>query len=235
MTPWRLTAQPFVRLLVRALLTTIVLSAGCQRFKAEGTADSKALPARENGSGESRSEAREAPKSPRNGNLEVSAGDDALQRRRNEEPTVPATEAAGGTIPMEEQSPGKVVVRLDLSFTGATDVGLGSLTRLERLQELYLIHTKVTDAGLTPLAACSRLHTLDLAGTQVTDAVMPVLSKLTELKALGLSNTKVTDAGILKLKTLRNLRLLDLSSCKAVSSAGIQELQKSLPQMKILH
>ncbi|HLN32122.1 MAG TPA: hypothetical protein VK395_30605 [Gemmataceae bacterium] len=229
MTALRQTAQPFVRPLVRALLTMILLSTGCQRLKTEGTANSKASPAREGSARESRSEAREAWKATPNGN------DDVLEPRRNEQPTAPATRAPGSTVAMEEDKAGKPIVRLDLSFKGVTDVDLGSLSGLEQLQEVYLIQTKVTDAGLTPLAACSRLHTLDLAGTQVTDAVMPVLSKLTELKTLGLSNTKVTDAGILKLKTLRNLQLLDVSSCKAVTSAGIQELQKSLPQVKILH
>jgi hypothetical protein len=234
MIPWRRTAQPSMRLIVRAILITILLSAGCQRFKVEGTTELKASPGRESNAG-GRPEAREVRKPPQNGNLEVAAQDGALQPSQKDQAAVAAIQAAGGTLELDQQSPGNPVIRVDLSFTRVTDVDLGSLTRLEQLQELYLINTKVTDSGLTPLGVCSHLQTLDIAGTQVTDAALVALSTLAELKTLGLSNTKVTDAGILKLKSLRSLRLLDLSSCKVVTSAGIQQLQKSLPQAKILH
>jgi Leucine-rich repeat (LRR) protein len=235
MTPWRQTTLLSVRLMVGAILSTIFLNVGCQKYKANVSAESKAALTSENNPGESQPHAGASSKPAANGNLEIASGDGPGQATPEEQRAVAAIEAAGGTFERDQEDPGKPIIRVDLSFKVITDLDLGSLINLKQLQELYLINTKITDRGLTPLATCSHLRILDIAGTQVTDAVLPALTKLAELKTLGLSNTKITDAGILQLKALGKLRLLDLTSCKAVSSTGVQQLQKALPEVEILH
>jgi hypothetical protein len=87
-----------------------------------------------------------------------------------------------GSFEIDEQSPGRPVVRIDLSFTTATDADLARLTGCTRLQELYLIDTKITNAGLEHLRAYSSLRTLDLARSAVTDRGLVQLQGLIGLQ-----------------------------------------------------
>lgn len=66
-----------------------------------------------------------------------------------------------------------------------------------------------TDAGLVHLKGLTKLEGLRLGFTQVTDAGMVHLLGLTNLQTLNLSRTQVTDTGIAELqKTLPNCRII---------------------------
>lgn len=145
---------------------------------------------------------------------------------------------------------------LCLSGTQVTDVGLKELAGLRKLQSLNLFNTKVTDAGLKELAGLKNLHSLILRNTQVTDAGLKELAGLQSLQSLDLCSTQVTDAGMKELAGLKSLqslnlwqtqvtdaRLKELAGLKSLQSlnlntkvrgAGVAELQKALPTLKIL-
>ena len=53
------------------------------------------------------------------------------------------------------------------------------------------------------------------------------------LQSLNLINTRVTDAGLMELATLKSINTLELSGTQ-VTNAGIKNLQKELPNWKIL-
>ncbi len=81
-------------------------------------------------------------------------------------------EKLGGKVTVDEKSPGKPVIGVDLEFTKVTDAGLARIKDLPQLQSLNLSGTKVTDVGLEHLKGLTRLQTLYLWGTHVTDAEM---------------------------------------------------------------
>jgi hypothetical protein len=122
-----------------------------------------------------------------------------------------------------------------LSLAGAqvTDAGLGHLRGLTQLRELYLANTPVSDAGLVHLRGLRQLVVLYLDNTHVTDAGLEHLRGLTELQTLGLNNTQVSDAGLVHLRGLTQPSWLDLSSTQ-VTGAGVAELQKALPNCKLI-
>ena len=70
--------------------------------------------------------------------------------------------------------------------------------------------------------------------TQLTDAGLAHLKGLTNLQTLDLKGTQVSDAGLTHLKLLTNLQTLWLLGTQ-VSVAGVQELQKALPNCRIIH
>jgi hypothetical protein len=143
----------------------------------------------------------------------------------------------GGTVAIDQRSPGKPIVWLVLSGTKVTDVGLEHLKGLTQLQSLNLRGTKVTDAGLVHLKGLTQLRELDLARSRtilpdVTDAGLVHLKGLNQLQTLNLWGTKVSDDGLKHLKGLRQLQMLDLSGTK-VSDAGLKHL-KGMRQLQTL-
>jgi len=61
------------------------------------------------------------------------------------------------------------------------------------------------------------------------------LKDLTELKGLFLyANHGITDAGLKHLTGLKELKYLDLYACIKVTDNGANDLQKALPNTKIL-
>ena len=121
---------------------------------------------------------------------------------------------------------------LDLGGTQVTDAGLKHLEGLTQLQWLGLLDTKVTDAGLAHLKGLTQLQLLYLQGTLVTDAGLVHLKGLTKLRWLYLQGTRVTGAGLVNLKGLRNLETLSLNGTK-VADAGLEHL-RGLTQLQCL-
>jgi hypothetical protein len=74
---------------------------------------------------------------------------------------------------------------------------------------------------------------LCLTGTGVTDVGLQYVTGLTRLEELDLSYTKVTDAGFDNFRELTRLKELWLHDTQ-VTDAGVAELQKALPNVKIL-
>ena len=67
----------------------------------------------------------------------------------------------------------------------------------------------------------------------ITDAGLSHLTGLTKLSALDLVGTRITDAGLAHLKSLSNLKTLEVGDTH-VTDAGARELQKALPNLKII-
>jgi hypothetical protein len=114
-------------------------------------------------------------------------------------------ESLGGHVTVDEQRPGKPVVRVRLSGTEVTDRDLKVLQQYEELERLDLDSTPVTDAGLKELTGFKNLHWLDLYQTKVTAAGLRELKGLKHLQFLDIDRDKLTDAA---LRTLREIGLL---------------------------
>ena len=82
----------------------------------------------------------------------------------------------------------------------------GVRARFTSLQKLDL---QATDAGLVHLVGLTGLTSLIVAEGQVTDAGLVHLKELASLEFLGLSLTQVTDTGVAELqKALPNCRII---------------------------
>jgi internalin A len=178
-----------------------------------------------------------------------SAASDAQAR------AIGAVKAYGGKLGVDESSPDKPVISVDLhniKFDAVelqrlktlvdlqslnlafveTATGFDFLAPLTKLQTLNLKNTQVTDADLAHLNGMVNLQSLNLALTHVGDAGMEHLKGLGKLQSLNLAFTNVTDAGLERLKGLTNLQTLDVGDSK-VTDAGVKKLQQALPKCHI--
>ena len=102
----------------------------------------------------------------------------------------------GGTVVIDEKSPGKPVISVDLSSSQLRNDGLANVKGLTQLQVLDLSWNEVTDEGLVNLKGLTKLKSLNLGVTRISDAGLANLTGLTSLQSLNLLGTKVTDAGV---------------------------------------
>ena len=166
-------------------------------------------------------------------------------------------EKAGGKVVVARHLPDKAILAIDLHGTAATDADLELFEGLAMLRSLNLYGTKITDAGLVHLAGLTSLQTLHLNSTAVGDEGLLHLRGLVGLKELGLYQTRVTDAGLIHLQGLANLEDLSLGGPgitdrglvhlkglrnlkrlfvggTAVTPAGVQDLQRTLPGVRVV-
>ena len=122
--------------------------------------------------------------------------------------------------------------KLILCETKITDAGIEQLAGLD-LRLLWIANTKVSDAGLESVGQISSLEQLSLGDTRVSDKGLAALTRLTNLTHLALTGSDVTDAGIVYLKSLPKLQEILIGATK-VSDAALKDLQKALPNCKIL-
>jgi Leucine-rich repeat (LRR) protein len=142
-----------------------------------------------------------------------------------QEQAIARIEKLGGAVELDEQRPGKPVIKVDLRRTKVTDADLEILKAFTQLRSLILLSLLgVTDAGMKYLKGLTALEHLDLGHTEVGDAGLENLKDLTKLKTLTLDGTPVTDAGIKYLKGLTDLRSLNLCLCTTVTDAGVGHL-----------
>ena len=127
----------------------------------------------------------------------------------------------------------KTIKNLWLDNTHVTDAGIQVISGLPELEFISVDNTHVGDAGLRHLSGLRKLTGLSLCNTLVTDAGLMHFSGLTELTGLDLSHTRVTDSGIKHLYNLKKLQDLLLDRTQ-VTDAGVAELQKALPNCKIV-
>jgi thiol-disulfide isomerase/thioredoxin len=137
----------------------------------------------------------------------------------------------GGRVQMDKDL--KSIIGINFRSKPITDANLKDIKRVKGLQNLLLIDTKVTDDGLKELKDWKELQLLFLHETAITDEGLKELKGLEGLRMLGLVGTKVTDAGLKELKGLKNLRYVYLHETK-VTKAGRDDLQKALPDLKIV-
>jgi Leucine-rich repeat (LRR) protein len=130
----------------------------------------------------------------------------------------------GGAIELDENSPGKPVVRLNLTGKLVSDIDLVHLGGLAQLRALELSQTQVTDAGLARLIGLTKLRQLDLSINVLTDAGLAHLRSLSQLRALNLRFTLISDAGLAHLKDLPQLQVLKLDGTQ-VTAEGLKHLR----------
>jgi hypothetical protein len=122
-----------------------------------------------------------------------------------------------------------------------TDEGLVHVGRMCRLQNLHLYHAfapmPVTDAGLEHLKELKQLRSLRLGIESVSDRGLATLSTFSNLEKLDISSlttSSISESGVLHLSRLCCLRELRLPTGGRVTSKGIEQLHKSLPDLKVL-
>jgi hypothetical protein len=96
-------------------------------------------------------------------------------------------------------------------------------------------NTSVSDRGLGYIAQISNLRSLSLYGTSVTTpGMVKLLPKMTQMEELALGYS-TSDQVLKSLTGLKNLKMLDLGAARGggVTPAGIEELQKALPDCSI--
>ena len=107
--------------------------------------------------------------------------------------------------------------------------GVKGLEKLTQLKQLELSDNQLTD--VTGLEKLNQLTELNLYGNQLTE-VPKELEKLTQLEVLDLNLNNLTS--VTGLEKLTKLRWLDLRANSDLTKAQIDELQKALPNCKIL-
>jgi RNA polymerase sigma factor (sigma-70 family) len=114
-----------------------------------------------------------------------------------------------------------------------TAEGLKRLGKVEKLKSLTLCGNDLGAAGFAHLGTLTRLEYLNLESTRCTDNDVALLTPLANLTDLDLGyNPGVTDAGLRHLTGLKKLAGLRLHGTK-VTDAGVAELKKSLPRLRV--
>ncbi|MBN1973472.1 MAG: leucine-rich repeat domain-containing protein [Sedimentisphaerales bacterium] len=88
--------------------------------------------------------------------------------------------------------------------------------------------SRLLDLG--PIGDLKKLQTLSLVGISFRNA--EILKNLTNLKELNLFRTNISD--LEPLKALTNLQTLDIKDCKNITDEQVEDLQKALPNLKII-
>jgi internalin A len=146
---------------------------------------------------------------------------------------IAAIENLGGTVEIDEKSPGKPIIGIELSSQKVTDDDLKVVEGLSSLRRLNLNWTQIGDAGLEHIKGITTLESLYLERcANVTDPGLAHLNGLTNLTHLDIPQTSVTNAGIVHLKNLTKLQSLDLTGIP-VSDEGAKHLH-GLKDLKLL-
>jgi hypothetical protein len=120
--------------------------------------------------------------------------------------------ALGGKYEVDENNPGRPVVRVEVPYS-VDDDELADLT--------------------THLTAFPQLKSLQLKSAKITDAGLIHLQSLPQLRSLALEDAAITDAGVLHLQALAYLEELNLKGTQ-VTDRGIQDFQKAMPKTKVV-
>jgi len=108
-----------------------------------------------------------------------------------------------------------------------------NLGRLKQLRALSITERGFGDEEIAQLEDLKELRFLRIVFTSVGDEGLKTIGGFTKLRELWLTGTPVTDAGLAHLTGLKNLRELWLNQTR-VSREGVDELQKALPNCRIV-
>jgi Leucine-rich repeat (LRR) protein len=106
--------------------------------------------------------------------------------------------------------------------TTVDDAGMEHVAKLTSLRAVMLDFLWVSEVGLETLTALEKLEDLTLAQTLAGDDAVPVIAKFPALQRLRLAKTGVTGSGLAALEPLTNLRDLDLSECASLDDAALE-------------
>ena len=112
------------------------------------------------------------------------------EKKSAEEIAVFEIDKLGGYVTIDEKSPTKSAIGVELRDIKIGNPTLRYVEALTDLQFLYLGHTRITDSGLVRLQGLKSLQFLDLQGTNVTDAGLKHLKGLTNLRWLQLGGNQ---------------------------------------------
>jgi eukaryotic-like serine/threonine-protein kinase len=119
----------------------------------------------------------------------------------------------------------------DLRVTRETDVPVDKAVSLSSIS--LPVDVSLDDEEIRWLACPSPLWSFNAIRTKGADRYAAALGRQPWLATIGVSDSDLTDAGLEDLKTLPSLKDLDVRGTK-VTRAGIEALQKALPDCKIL-
>lgn len=129
---------------------------------------------------------------------------------------------------------------LSVQSTGISGEGLQHLTACENLTTLDVGYNPITSSGMIQIGQLTQLKKLTLTHAWLprrtdafADSDLQSLAGLTNLETLNLRLNNITDAGLTHLHGLKNLRSLSIPRNKEVTSAGIEELERALPECSI--
>jgi hypothetical protein len=114
-----------------------------------------------------------------------------------------------------------------------TNAGLPYLARHVRLRKLFLDTEEVSDETLAQLAKLTWLEELALIGESGSDAGTAQLGSLSKLKTLQVSGPWFTDAGLDPISEMDNLSQFFVSDVTSVTPAGLNQLQRRRPTLRI--
>lgn len=123
--------------------------------------------------------------------------------------------------------------RLFLNSNPIEDTGLAQLRDLQQLDWLELSDTKINGDGLRHLEGLHQMRRLSLSFTHISDAALAFLVSMPALEQLHLESTPITDASVPTLIRMRGLNELYLADT-SISDEGVAELQKALPNCKVI-
>lgn len=116
----------------------------------------------------------------------------------------------------------KELKRLNFSYTTHSDEILSSLTEMEHVEVIDMIGSKVTGVGFNHLTKLKKLNTLFLQNANINDPGLREIAKLPGLTYLAVSdNPAITDAGFAELARSPLLCNLDFRYTK-VSDKGLE-------------
>ena len=125
--------------------------------------------------------------------------------------------------------------KLSISGKASGPEATRALFGFKSLRTLSWGGSEMNDATFGELAALTDLEELICPGTNLTDAAMDTVLALKKLTRLEVSDSpELTDAGLLKLKPLKKLKAVHFSRSKA-TDAGVAELEKAIPGLKVFH
>jgi len=125
--------------------------------------------------------------------------------------------------------PLKALTKLrSLSLLDNSLTSIAALSGLTELTELALGYNSITD--LSPIAGLTKLHDLYLDSNGISD--ISALSGLSSLTYLSLENNNITDLS--PLMGLSSLKDLYISGNSGLTAEAVRELQKALPDCRIV-
>ncbi len=155
-----------------------------------------------------------------------------IKPRVDQAEVVASIKKLGGMVEIDEQRPGKPVVKVDLHETKITDADLELLGSLPELRTLDLRRTSITDAGVARLRGLKQLRLINLFRTQITNDGLVHLSGNKDLETLLVGGTKITDEGATHLRAFAKLKKLSVFDTQ-IGDASLPNLA-GLPDLEIL-
>lgn len=116
---------------------------------------------------------------------------------------------------------------------GSTGNAVAALTQLP-LEDLALLDRQASPEGIHHASRIGTLLRLDVSyAPTVTDADLKHLAAMPRLRELKLGHAQITNDGLQSLAACKSLKLLQITRLKEVTDAGVQQLQKSRPDLKV--